>query len=549
LVVANNVQPSPLATILVDGGNLIVTPIDPNGGELQVQWQITDYQGTLLLEGTRRILISKIKTNMNSTYLGKRGELFLFAQSHGGLNFVVERLSMSPSPDKFFPRGSNILNNSDVVLIATPPTIVDSPTNYDGRVVPASFPTTVAGYVKGTEADGAVFFIMSDVLPPDPLPVVGTLMDGETVGNADGMAVKTLKIGSGFYLCEIKSASPFAYFPRGKNFASNSAFTATKTIATAELAGAETGYGGRAIPSGCTPPIGFMQKTTNDGSVYFEAIGDVQPPIDQVLNDNEAVGNHNGNIVRTIKIGTGFYLCEMKSSTPVAYFVRGRNFLNNSGVSFSKEMSVSQLAGEDTGYGGLSKPSAVTPPTGFVSKTTADGAVYFEQSGTATPRALVSGEVVATRALSATSIKNLTTKLYGNDFYILEERTTSPESFFVRGKNIVSNSTVTLSKEVDISLLAGDVTTYDGLTLPPTFATPTGYTKKTETDGAIYFEKDTVVIAPVVPTLSLPVFTQQTDPTPVKEDSFFKKNMMWIIPVAIVGAIGIGIGIYQLFKS
>lgn len=494
----------------------------------------------------------------NSIYLGKRGQYFLFAQSHGGLNFVVERLSMFPSPDKFLPRGSNILNNSDVVLTGTVPTIADSVTNFNGLDCPTIFPTTVEGYVKGTEADGAVYFLASTTTPPIIVlpPVAGELVDGETVGSRNGALIRTHKIGTGFYLCEMKSTNPYAYFPRGKNLLTNSSVTFTKTILASQLAGEDTLFGGLGKPVSAVVFGGFDQKTAPDGAVYFEDRGFLypSPPSSAVLKltDHEVVGSRNGQSIKTINLGGAFYLCETKSTSPEAYFVRGKNLLTNSSVSFTKTITAEQLGGTATTFDGLTKPSGITPPTGFVEKTTPDGAIYFERSATANPRDLVSGEVVGTRALSATSIKNLNTKLFGNDFYILEERTNSPESFFVRGKNIVGNSTVTLSKEVDISLLAGDTTTFDGLTLPPSFTTPTGYTKKTETDGAVYFEKDTVVITPsstptpVVPPV-LPKFTQQTD-MPVKEVSFLKKNMMWIIPVAIVGTIAIGIGIYRLLK-
>jgi hypothetical protein len=81
---------------------------------------------------------------------------------------VVERLTKTPSPDKFFPRGGNILTSEAFTKEAgvTIPAITPSDSLLGGQYCPANFPATVAGYGRGQEEDKAVFYQFGYVAPP-----------------------------------------------------------------------------------------------------------------------------------------------------------------------------------------------------------------------------------------------------------------------------------------------------------------------------------------------------------------------------------------------
>src|SRR5690606_23458847 len=63
------------------------------------------------------------------------------------------------------------------------------------------------------------------------------------------------------------------------------------------------------------------------------------------------------------------------------HFPRGANFAERTDISWSNgPISKSCLGGGDTGWDGLTIPSGITVPGGYVQGTTQDGAVYFQQN-------------------------------------------------------------------------------------------------------------------------------------------------------------------------
>ena len=539
-------SPQGLATISTANNILEITPNNLQEGTMTVKWEVRDYQGTVLLEGTMTAKIKSLLTIQKMNLVGTRDALFLYALTIGNETFIVEKESQNPNPDAFFPRGSNILDSSGVTITGTLPTITPNVTAYNGLACPTSFPATFAGYVRKTKPDRAVYYeVVGDANPP-----VATALEGGIIGSRNGANVVRRTYGGKVYACEMKSISPDAFFPRGHGLVAGLTHASTD-VSMSGMDTEDSTFGGLGTPAGFPASInGYVKKTTADGAIYFEA-GTATPLPPSPVPSSGIIGMRGSATVIRRTYGGKDWALEVKSTSPDAFFPRGYGVLASLTHS-STDVSTSGISTEDSSYGGLGLPASFpTSISGYTKKTTADGAVYFEADGTIQPidptviRALVSDEIVGTRGG-----KNLKTKLYGNHWFILEERTSSPESFIVRGRNIVTNGDVTLSKSVSASQLAGEDTGFGGLTMTPLFSTPTGYTQKTEVDGAVYYEKNTTVATPPVnPVTYAPpapsAFTQTAPaPTDPAKESWFKRNAtaLWIGGTIVV--IGASVAIY-----
>ncbi len=86
---------------------------------------------------------------------------------------------------------------------------------------------------------------------------------------------------------------------------------------------------------------------------------------------------------------------------------------------------------------------------------------------------------------------SLQTRLYNSLWYLVMIEALNPDSFFVRGKNLLNRADVVINvplSSADLAQIEGGDTLFEGLEQPVGFATPQGYTLKTKTDGAKFYE-------------------------------------------------------------
>ena len=100
------------------------------------------------------------------------------------------------------------------------------------------------------------------------------MLDKEQIGSRSGRPLMTRFINNTWWITEVESNIPDAYFVRGKNVLTNDATVLTKMLTSAELAqiaGGDTAYGGLEMPTSFVTPAGFTQKSKPDGAKYQEA--------------------------------------------------------------------------------------------------------------------------------------------------------------------------------------------------------------------------------------------------------------------------------------
>ena len=129
---------------------------------------------------------------------------------------------------------------------------------------------------------------------------------------------------------------------------------------------------------------GCTSKTANV-SITVVASGGGTNPCNYT--DQATVGTWSGMNVQTRSYTVNgnqawLIVTAVAGSTTDKHFPRGANFADRTDISWTNGViNKTCLGGGTTAYGGLSIPSAITVPSGYVQGTETDGAVYFQQSG------------------------------------------------------------------------------------------------------------------------------------------------------------------------
>ena len=179
------------------------------------------------------------------------------------------------------------------------------------------------------------------------------------------------------------NSSTDRYFPRGDNFWLSVTLDAGVGQYQACLNAGITDWYGLVIPGGLTPPSGYGQGQTNDGSIFYERSSD--PCV--IINGPRHVGTWNGLNVQMRQYGNIRCLVTAEVNSPNdKHYPRGDNFWDN----FTKDPNIPQstldqwrncLNAGTTDWWGLVKPGSVGPPPGYQQGTSNDGAIFFATNG------------------------------------------------------------------------------------------------------------------------------------------------------------------------
>ena len=249
----------------------------------------------------------------------------------------------------------------------------------------------IGGFLQGiaTAGDGSLVFVTSNnQLVKLNKPADATNCDfaqPRRVGTWNGLEVQIRQYGDKRMLVTaIPNSATDKHYPRGDNFWD--AFTKDSGVdgLRACLNAGNTSYGGVAAPDNLPTPSGYTSGREADGAFFFERSSGGGGNCD--FAQPRRVGTWNGLDVQIRQYGDKRVLVTaIPNSLTDKCYPRGDNFWD----AFTKDSGVDGLRaclnGGNTSYGGVAAPNNLPTPSGYNSGQEADGAFFFERSGTNPP--------------------------------------------------------------------------------------------------------------------------------------------------------------------
>lgn len=199
----------------------------------------------------------------------------------------------------------------------------------------------------------------------------------------DTLYARTFDNGQTFYLTQQTGTNPDRFVVRGRNLIIGGNVTLNQNVpqsAYQDFAGGDTPANGLYSPAFATP-VNYTQKSYADGTLYYEANGNVQCTLTEGLK----IGTFNPtgqDLVATQQNGK-WYLAQLVKTSPRTIVIRGKNILTTGYATVDLATCVNAFTSADTGNNGLYSEPSFTTPNGYSAKVYPDGTPYFEQNSAA----------------------------------------------------------------------------------------------------------------------------------------------------------------------
>lgn len=168
------------------------------------------------------------------------------------------------------------------------------------------------------------------------------------------------------------------------------------------------------------------------------------------------------------------------------YYPRGDNFWGSCSLDPNAANLQGCLNAGSTGFGGLSFPGGLTPPSGYYQGAEQDGAVFFAQNGTNPQNPC---DFSTPRQVGTWNGLNVQIRQFSNNKRVLVTAVpgASNDKYYPRGDNFWDNFTKNADAEQYRACLNAGNTGWYGLSFPSGVTPPSGYQQGQEQDGAIFF--------------------------------------------------------------